>query len=127
MMGVQPERAAVELQEAGADVTGANCGNGIDNMVEIARLMRAATDGYMLVHSNAGIPAIRKGQIVYSETPDYMAERFKVLADLGINESHVDELTPMAAIDPSCGGNPIPVGEPELRQMFLAAIRGELA
>ena len=85
MMGVQPERAAVELQEAGADVTGANCGNGIDNMVEIARLMRAATDGYMLVHSNAGIPAIRKGQIVYSETPDYMAERFKVLADLGIN------------------------------------------
>ena len=49
------------------------------------------------------------------------------LAELGIGEEHVDELTPMAAIDPSCGGNPIPVGEPELRQMFLAAIRGELA
>ena len=49
------------------------------------------------------------------------------LADLGITEAHVDELTPMAAIDPSCGGNPIPVGEPELRGMFLAAIRGELA
>ena len=85
MMGVQPERAAIALQEAGADVVGANCGNGIDNMVEIARIMRGATDGYMLVHSNAGIPAIRKGQIVYSETPDYMAERFKELADLGIN------------------------------------------
>jgi 5-methyltetrahydrofolate--homocysteine methyltransferase len=85
MMGVQPERAVVELREAGADVTGANCGNGIDNMVEIARLMRGATDGYLLVHSNAGIPAIRKGQIVYSETPEYMAERFKELADLGIN------------------------------------------
>lgn len=85
MMGVQPERAVVELREAGADVTGANCGNGIDNMVEIARLMRSATDGYLLVHSNAGIPAIRKGQIVYDETPDYMAERFKELADLGIN------------------------------------------
>jgi alcohol dehydrogenase class IV len=49
------------------------------------------------------------------------------LAELGIGEQHVDELTPMAAIDPSCGGNPIPVGEPELRGMFLAAIRGELA
>ena len=49
------------------------------------------------------------------------------LADLGIGEEHVDELTPMAAIDPSCGGNPIPVGEPELRQLFLASIRGELA
>jgi 5-methyltetrahydrofolate--homocysteine methyltransferase len=85
MMGVQPERAAIELQKAGADVTGANCGNGIDNMVEIARIMRGAADGYMLVHSNAGIPAIRKGQIVYSETAEYMAERFKILADLGIN------------------------------------------
>lgn len=85
MMGVQPERAVVELREAGADVTGANCGNGIDNMVEIARLMRSATDGYLLVHSNAGIPAIRKGQIVYDESPDYMADRFKDLADLGIN------------------------------------------
>ena len=85
MMGVQPERAVVELREAGADVTGANCGNGIDNMVEIAKQMRSATDGYLLVHSNAGIPAIRKGHIVYDETPDYMAERFKELADLGIN------------------------------------------
>jgi 5-methyltetrahydrofolate--homocysteine methyltransferase len=85
MMGVQPERAVAELREAGADVTGANCGNGIDNMVEIARLMRAATDGYLLVHSNAGIPAIRQGQIVYSETPEYMAERFKELADIGVN------------------------------------------
>ena len=85
MMGVQPERAVVELREAGADVAGANCGNGIDNMVEIARSMRSATDGYLLVHSNAGIPAIWKGQIVYDETPDYMAERFKDLADLGIN------------------------------------------
>ena len=85
MMGVQPGRAVIELKEAGADVTGANCGNGIDNMVEIARMMRSATDGYLLVHSNAGIPAIRQGQIVYSETPDFMAERFQVLADIGIN------------------------------------------
>ncbi|MFQ5785374.1 MAG: iron-containing alcohol dehydrogenase [Alphaproteobacteria bacterium] len=48
------------------------------------------------------------------------------LAELGVREEHVERLTPMAAADPSCGGNPIPVGEPELRGMFLAAIRGEL-
>lgn len=48
------------------------------------------------------------------------------LADLGIREEHVDELTPMAALDPSCGGNPIPIGEAELRKMFLMSIRGEL-
>jgi alcohol dehydrogenase class IV len=49
------------------------------------------------------------------------------LADIGVTEAHVDELTPMAAVDPSCGGNPVPVGEAELRRMFLMSIRGELA
>ena len=85
MMGVTPERAAKELQEAGADIVGANCGNGIDKMIEVARQLRAATDAFMLIHSNAGIPTIRKGQIVYPETPEYMAERFMVLADIGVN------------------------------------------
>ena len=85
MMGVTPERAVQELQDAGADIVGSNCGNGIENMIEIARAMRAVTDGYLLIHSNAGIPSIMKGQIVYPETPDHMAEGFKVLADLGIN------------------------------------------
>ena len=65
MMGDTPESAVKEMQEAGTDIVGANCGNGIERMVELARELRKATDGYMLVHSNAGIPAIRKGQIVY--------------------------------------------------------------
>lgn len=85
MMGVTPERAVKELRDAGADIVGANCGNGIEGMIELAREMRSATDGYLLVHSNAGMPSIRKGQIVYPETPDWMAERFRSLADIGIN------------------------------------------
>ncbi len=85
MMGVTPTQAAVKLREAGADIVGANCGNGIDVMIEIAREMRRATDGYLLIHSNAGIPTIEKGRIVYPETPEFMAPRFKLLADLGIN------------------------------------------
>jgi alcohol dehydrogenase class IV len=51
----------------------------------------------------------------------------ETLADLGVGEEHVDELTQMAALDPSCGGNPIPVGEPELRKMLLMSIRGDLS
>ena len=85
MMGVTPERAVRELAAAGADVTGANCGNGIDVMVDLAREMRQATDGPLLVHSNAGLPAYQGGVIVYPESPEYMAERFKTLADMGIN------------------------------------------
>ncbi len=85
MMGVTPERAVHSMEEAGAHVVGSNCGNGIDNMVDIARRMRGETDGFMLIHSNAGIPALMGGQIVYPESPEYMAERFKELAELGVN------------------------------------------
>ena len=85
MMGVTPEQAAAGLREAGADVVGVNCGNGIELMVELARQMRVADDGLMLVHSNAGIPDIKDGQIVYNESPEFMAERFKILADLGVS------------------------------------------
>ena len=85
MMGVTPQRAVKELKEAGADIVGSNCGNGIKVMVDLAREMRQATDGYMLIHSNAGIPAIRQGQIVYPETPELMMDGFKELADMGVN------------------------------------------
>ena len=85
MMGITPERAVKELKEAGADIVGANCGNGIDVMIELSREIRSAAEGPMLVHSNAGIPSIKGGEIVYPETPEYMAERFKVLADIGVN------------------------------------------
>jgi hypothetical protein len=32
----------------------------------------------------------------------------------------------MAAVDPSTGGNPIPAGVPEMKQMFIASIEGRL-
>ena len=85
MMGITPEKAVHDLREAGADVVGANCGNGIDRMVDLAEQMRAVDDGLMLIHSNAGIPDMKGGQIIYNEGPEYMAERFKRLANLGVN------------------------------------------
>jgi 5-methyltetrahydrofolate--homocysteine methyltransferase len=85
MMGVTPAQAVQTLSEVGADVVGANCGNGIDNMVEIGRQMREATEGFMCIQSNAGIPQIVKGQIVYPESPEYMAGGFAKLVGLGVN------------------------------------------
>ena len=85
MMGVTPARAAAELGAAGADVVGSNCGNGIEGMLAVAREMRQATDGYMLIHSNAGLPELRNGEVVYPEGPDWMAERFQALVDEGVS------------------------------------------
>ena len=85
MMGVTPKQAVQELENAGADVVGANCGNGIEVMVQVAEELRGATDGYLLLHSNAGIPQFKDGEIIYPESPEFMAQRFKALAGLGIN------------------------------------------
>ncbi|MBA13163.1 MAG: methionine synthase [SAR202 cluster bacterium] len=85
MMGITPEDAAIELSNAGAHIVGSNCGNGIDNMIEIAQKMRDSTDRPLIIHSNAGIPSMKSGNIIYPETPEYMAERFMKLKDIGIN------------------------------------------
>lgn len=84
MMGDTPESAVKELGEAGADILGTNCGNGIDLMVELGERFRAAVDGPVWLNSNAGIPLIRQGQLIYSESPEQMAKGFKKLSDMGI-------------------------------------------
>ena len=85
MMGVTPEQAVEGLEKAGADVVGTNCGNGIERMVEIATKMRATTDKFLVVQSNAGLPVIRGGETCYLETPEFMAQHYRRLADLPIN------------------------------------------
>lgn len=48
------------------------------------------------------------------------------LKDLGVGDDRLDELSRMAAADPTAGGNPVPVGAPELKRMFVAAIAGRV-
>lgn len=86
MMGTKPERAAREAVAAGADIIGANCGNGIANMIEITKQMRAAAPGTpILIHANAGAPEVENGKTVFKETPEYMASRVKELIEAGAN------------------------------------------
>jgi len=83
-VGVTPERAALAALEAGADIVGANCGNGIDEMVEIARLIRdAALHTPILIQANAGLPTFAKGKTIYKQTPEYMASRVPNLIAAG--------------------------------------------
>ena len=85
IMGVSPAQAMDALQQAGADVVGANCGNGIEDMVAVAREIRSASSAYTIIHSNAGIPSIKDADIVYPESPEYMAPQFAELAQMGIS------------------------------------------
>lgn len=85
MMGVTVERAAKELDASGADVIGTNCGNGVENMVKIVTEMRSHTRKPILVHSNAGLPQLVQGQVVYRENPEMMASKVKDLISAGAN------------------------------------------
>lgn len=85
IMGVTVACAAKELAAAGADVIGSNCGNGIDNMVAIAREYRACSDLPIIIQSNAGLPEMRGGVLAYPETPEFMASRVKALVASGVS------------------------------------------
>lgn len=74
MMGVSPTDMVNTLIEAGAELIGANCGNGIADMIGIVEEIRKANAEIpVLVHANAGMPHFHDGQTVFPETPDEMA------------------------------------------------------
>jgi 5-methyltetrahydrofolate--homocysteine methyltransferase len=84
IMGVSVEQACLGLARAGADIIGSNCGNGIENMVKIADEFIQHTSLPIIIQSNAGLPELRDGAPVYSETPEYMAENSCQLLRLGV-------------------------------------------
>lgn len=101
MMGVSPAEAAVACAEAGADIIGTNCGNGLKNMVNIVAQMREAVpDIPILVHANAGLPQLKNGEVHYPETPEYMAAHLPEIIGAGA-----------AIIGGCCGTTPAHIAE----------------
>ncbi len=84
IMGVDVPGAAAGLLEAGADVVGSNCGNGIEDMIAIAEEFRAHTGAPVLIQPNAGMPQLVEGEVVYGETPEFMAARARELLEVGV-------------------------------------------
>jgi 5-methyltetrahydrofolate--homocysteine methyltransferase len=83
IMGVTPEQAAVELTAAGADIVGANCGSGIQDMVDSIAAMHAATDRPLWAKPNAGLPELVEGRTVFREAPEDMVSRLANLVEAG--------------------------------------------
>jgi len=83
MMGTTPEQAAVALQDAGADVIGANCGQGIAGFVNVCHRLRVATELPVWIKANAGLPQIDDDKAVYSTTPEEFAAHVPQLIAAG--------------------------------------------
>jgi 5-methyltetrahydrofolate--homocysteine methyltransferase len=75
MMGIKPERAVKELAELELAAVGANCGTGPEELIEAIQAMRdAAPERILIAKANAGIPQVVGNEVVYSGTPEVMAD-----------------------------------------------------
>jgi 5-methyltetrahydrofolate--homocysteine methyltransferase len=85
IMGNKLQDAASELEAAGADVIGSNCGNGLEKMIQIAVELNKVTNLPLIIQSNAGLPVNKDGEIVYPETPEFFAQKVTDLIDAGVS------------------------------------------
>lgn len=73
MMGVDPQKAAGALRQAGAILVGANCEITCEVMTDLVPVLAAAGGGITYVQPNAGQPRLEAGETVYDETPEHFA------------------------------------------------------
>lgn len=85
MWGVDVPTAVSRLTEAGADIIGANCGRGFEDMIAIITQMRIITSKPLLAQANAGMPELVNGKNVYKETPEIIAPKVESLIKTGAN------------------------------------------
>jgi 5-methyltetrahydrofolate--homocysteine methyltransferase len=84
IMGVTISKAAEELKNAGADIVGSNCGYGILDMIDIAKEFRKCSDLPLIIQSNAGLPEIKNGNLIFPESEEFMSSRIRELIDAGV-------------------------------------------
>jgi hypothetical protein len=84
IMGVSIASACRELEEAGADLVGSNCGNGSAQMIAIAGEFKKHSRLPLVIQPNAGVPELRHGQVHYPETPEFMAAMAGAWLDAGV-------------------------------------------
>jgi 5-methyltetrahydrofolate--homocysteine methyltransferase len=86
MMGVSPTDMVNQIIDAGAELIGANCGNGIKDMVSIVEEIRSSNQSIpVLIHANAGMPEYRDGKTEFPESPEEMADVAGKLISAGAN------------------------------------------
>ncbi len=82
--GVDIPTMVQRLSDAGADILGANCGNGVEVVLRAMQEMRPITSLPLMAQPNAGLPEIKDSFIVYPETPESFEEKMKAVLAVGI-------------------------------------------
>jgi len=85
LTGTTPEVAAVVLSAMGADLIGANCSTGPQDLLEVMKAYRQYTNLPLLVEPNAGMPELVNGETVFRETPEHMSAFVEPFIDSGVS------------------------------------------
>jgi 5-methyltetrahydrofolate--homocysteine methyltransferase len=86
MMGVDPEKAARFMADAGADALGVNCGSGVDaaRAAQAIQRYRSVCDLPTVAQPNAGQPVLENLQVIYEQAPGVMAAQVHDLLAAGV-------------------------------------------
>ncbi len=86
MMGVEPATFLQNIFNAGTEIIGTNCGNGFENMIELVSILRNINPYIpILVNSNAGMPVVQDGKIIYPESPEFIKPLIQQMINAGAN------------------------------------------
>ena len=81
VMGEDISRCVSELEQAGADMMGANCTLNSTDTIDLTKELRVATDRPLLIQPNAGKPVTTKGVTYYEQTPaEFAADAAEIRA-----------------------------------------------
>jgi len=93
--GVDIQTMSMRLENAGADIIGMNCGEGVQIVVDVIDELKKMSNLPLIAQPNAGIPNIENGNLVYSESPEMMTSHMKEIIN-----------SPLAIIGGCCGTGP---------------------
>src|SRR3990172_1997686 len=83
LLGTSPEVAAIALESMKVSMIGANCSLGPKGLIEVAEKMAKVSNANFLFQPNAGLPILKDGKTIFSETPRQMAKSVKRFISLG--------------------------------------------
>jgi len=85
IMGNTISECALELKKAGADVIGANCTLGSEEMIGLIEELRKHTDLPIIAQPNAGKPEFIQNKLTYPQDPESFAEDMMKIIKAGAN------------------------------------------
>jgi 5-methyltetrahydrofolate--homocysteine methyltransferase len=85
LMGETVATCLKALRDEGADIVGSNCSHGSPVFVELARVIRDATDLPVILQPNRGKPVLEREAMAYKQTAEEFVADMETIAALGIN------------------------------------------